>query len=286
MRTTTAAGAALALAFTLIHTSPATSLPPTQQAQTITKQSDQRDFITAVRGSTGKKLSNTKRAALLRIGRSICREYQERGYVARTTRAINRDLRREYDLTKRQARSVSLSARTYLCPPVSQDDEPEVETNPTPAPQPTPAPTPQPTPAPTPTPQKIQLPDSSGWEVATNQFSGSRYLRANADSGKTLPLGNAAQLGLSLYGSTCSGEWYESAFVGIEFLDANGSPIPNRFGRTTELLGYLAGTSDFSSAGCGGETVTLSDWTGVTAIRIVSNSGSTGTVALFGTDYL
>jgi hypothetical protein len=244
---------------------------------TLSPTSGEKDFVTAARSAGGPQLRRTARAGLLRIGRAICREYKNEGYAGWVTAAINKGLR-DGGLSKSQARGVSLAARTYLCPATGQADTPQGSPSTTPAPQPLPSPTP--------TPTKLQLPDNSGWEITTNQFSGSQYLRANADAGKVLPLGNAAALGLSFYGSTCSGEWYESAFVGIEFLDSSGNVIANKFGRSPELLGYLAGNSDFSSAGCGGESVKLSEWPGVAAARIVSNSGSSGTVALFGSNYL
>jgi len=280
MRTPIVMSAIVTLTMAVLSAPSAASAQPLQQSQTVTVQSDRTSFVTAVRGSTGKKLRKKKRSAVLRIGRGICRDYEERGYRARTTRSINRSLRKEYDLNKRQARAVSLAARTYLCPKATPDTDaaplPESETDPTPEP------TPEPVPEPTPETRKLELPPNSGWEIKTSRYGGSSYLTTSAEVGKVLPLGNAAALGLDLYGSTCSGEWYESAFLGVEILDATGNAIPGLFGDTRELLGYLAGRSDFSSAGCGGETVELSKWEGASAIRIISNSGSTGTVALFG----
>lgn len=235
----------------------------------IQQSSGEKNFVTAARSAGGAKIRKTSRTGILRIGRAICREYKQEGYAGWVTAAINTGLR-QGGLSKTQARGVSLAARTYLCPQASTGTGEDAITSPALTPQPT----------------KLELPPNSGWEITTNQFSGSQYLKSNAEVGRVLPLGNAAQLGLSLYGSTCSGEWYESAFVGVELLDAAGNVIPNKFGRGTELLGYLAGTSDISSAGCGGETIKLSDWPGVTAVRVVSNSGSTGTLALFGSNYL
>lgn len=279
-RTTTLRTLLIAIALLLlpvgIHGAPAGAAQSLSNP-VIQQSSGERDFVTAARSAGGAKIRKTSRAGILRIGRAICREYKQEGYAGWVTAEINTGLR-QGGLSKAQARGVSLAARTYLCPRAATANSEDASTSPAPAPEPTPQPTPEPT--------KLELPPNSGWEITTNQFSGSQFLRSNAEVGKVLPLGNAAQLGLSLYGSTCSGEWYESAFVGVELLDAAGNVIPNRFGRGTELLGYLAGTSDFSSAGCGGETVKLSDWPGVTAVRVVSNSGSTGTLALFGSNYL
>lgn len=101
-----------------------------------------------------------------------------------------------------------------------------------------------------------------------------------------LPLGNAAGLGIDLYGSTCSGEWYDSAFVGIELLDGNGTPIPGDLGLGIECLGYSAGRSDFSSAGCDGRTISLDWWPNATAIRVASNGGGSGSVSLWAWNYL
>lgn len=276
MRTSTLRTLLLAIALLLlpigIHGVPAGAAQSLSNP-VIQQSSGERDFVTAARSAGGAKIRKASRAGVLRIGRAICREYRQEGYAGWVTAAINTGLR-QGGLSKAQARGVSLAARTYLCPQATTGNGEDASTSPAPAPEPTPEPT------------KLELPPNSGWEISTNQFSGSQFLRSNAEIGKVLPLGNAAQLGLSLYGSTCSGEWYESAFVGVELLDADGNVIPNRFGRGTELLGYLAGTSDFSSAGCGGETVKLSDSPGVTAVRVVSNSGSTGTLALFGSNYL
>jgi hypothetical protein len=132
---------------------------------------------------------------------------------------------------------------------------------------------------------KLVLPENSGWQLTGTATSS--YLRADATVGRVLPLGNAAELGVSFYGSTCSGEWYESAFIGVEFLNAGGNVLPGPFGFGKELLGYSAGRSDFSSAGCGGETVDLKDFPGAVSIRVVDSSGSiAGTVALFAGRYL
>lgn len=125
---------------------------------------------------------------------------------------------------------------------------------------------------------KLLLPANSGWQLSNT----GTYLRADATPGLVLPLGNAPALGIAFYGSTCSGEWYESAFVGVEFLDGGGNVLPGPYGFGKELLGYLAGTSDFNSSGCGGETVDLDRYPGAVSVRVVSSGGSIrGSVALF-----
>lgn len=267
------------LSLTLL--SPSVSAVQSVAAPASEATSPKGDFVTAARGSGGPKMAKLSKTRILTVGNAICKQYKREGYAAWVTNAINRGLV-QGGLTKTQARGVSLAARTYLCPKKASAPESGTES----APSPTQTPAPSPTPTPTPTPTKLVLPDNSGWNITTSQFSGSQYLTSPAGVGKVLPLGNAAELGLSLYGSTCSGEWYDSAFVGVEFLDASGNALPGPYGLGKELLGYFAGKSDINSSGCGGETVAIKDWEGATAIRIVSDGGRNGSVSLFGRDYL
>lgn len=224
------------------------------------------------------KLKKQTSGKILTIGKLICTQYEKNGRETWVTKTITKGLRSS--LTATQAKLVIASATGNLCP-ISTPANPESAT-----PSPTsPAPT-VPTPVPTSQPLQLVLPENSGWQIVTSAYSNSKYLNSPVVEGTVLQLGNARVLGLRVHGFTCSGEWYDSAFIGIEFLDQNGNVIPGRFGLNKELLGYSAGRSDFSTAGCGSDDANLSDWPGAVALRVVSISGRTNSLTMFPGKYL
>jgi len=223
------------------------------------------------------KLKKQTSSKILPTGKLICAQYKKNGREPWVTKAITKGL--QSMITATQAKLVITSATRNLCPIRAQANP---ETN-TPA---STVPTPIPTPIPTSQPLQLVLPENSGWQIVSSTYSNSKYLESPVVEGTVLQLGNARTLGLDLHGFTCSGEWYESAFIGVEFLDENGNVIPGRFGLNKELLGYFAGRSDFSTVGCGSDEAKLSDWPGAVALRVVSVSGSTSSLRIFPGKYL
>ncbi len=128
---------------------------------------------------------------------------------------------------------------------------------------------------------RLQLPPNSGWVLKGGDVRG--VYTSPATPGKLLHLGNAPALAIDLAGFTCSGEWYDSALITVEFVDANGAIVPHaRYGWTSELLGYSVSTTDrISTGGCGSDTVDLSNYQSASHVRIVSNSGRSGSVSLY-----
>jgi hypothetical protein len=237
-------------------------------------KSGERAFVSEMRVIVP-KLKRQKPERILPVGRAVCKAYSDNGVKPWVTSAIKSGFKGV--VSPAAANLVISSATRNLCPRFSSPESAnDVATAPTP--------TPTPTPTRTPTPTKLVLPDNSGWGLEGTSLSG--YLTASATIGTVLPLGNAASLGISFYGITCSGEWYESGFVGVEFLDQNGAVIPTIIGTPTHLFGYSAGRSDFNSSGCGGETLNLKDLPTATSVRIVSDSGRNGSVSLFAGRFL
>lgn len=247
-------------------------------------KSGERAFVNEMRVIVP-KLKRQKPGPILSIGRKVCELYADNGRKPWVTSAIKAGMKGL--ISPAAANLVISSATRNLCPrfafPSPAGESPSLS-----APEPgtpKPSPTPAPTPTPTPTPTKLVLPENSGWAVDEG-ITGIRSLKAPATIGAILPLGNAASLGISFYGITCSGEWFESGFVGVEFLDQNGAVIPTIIGTPTHLFGYSAGRSRINSSGCGGETLNLKEVPTATSVRIVSDSGRNGSISLFANQFL
>lgn len=231
-----------------------------------------------------------KKAEIKKAGSDACFWY---GFDDEMTREEIRSARADaideieiwYDLSKKQARRFVGIAESRLCP-VTEVEKGETQESQTPA---------------VPEKQYLTLPDNSGWALDVSAATGLKSLKADISPGLVLPLGNAAELGITLWGFGCSENWYTSGGFEVQFLDENGNPVTNNrldadgnpdfsrppiFSRNYAMFGYS--TSDFDSAGCGSDTVDLSEWARAKAIRIgvIGTNGGRGSLSLFANSFL
>jgi len=244
----------------------------------------EKKFVSGIRSSIKKNWRSDK--AILGIGKSVCQVYKTSGYTTINQRIVYISLRSL--LTLKETKAFDTAAKKYLCPPKKSPNVNE------PTPPPTTAPTTPPTPPPTPTPvETFSVP--AGWQVVNYEWANPAdvYLQTRVSGGESLSLSNAPSMRGSLTGTICSGEFYESAFIEIEFLDANGNlvsrnavtngkpdlskPDPtSAFGASRELFGYSASSSDYDANGCESDSVDLAGWARASQIRVndVLGSGS------------